>query len=102
MPLSYLVRRSGVPRPVVYNLFRGNGSLASPAQLDSIRRVMGFGTDPAQFRIRHAEQRAARLARHVQGTMVLEAQGLAEDELGRLTARCFAQIMAESPRRLWA
>ncbi len=107
MSFPQLAERSGVSEPTVKRILGGHAGSASYAGVAAIAEAMGMPLrsdpiNPDEFRERAALEKAERLARLVQGTSALEAQGVPPAEFRRLVARSVHELLAGPPRRLWS
>jgi len=107
--LSYaaLSVRSGVSEPTVKRILRGRLPEASFAHVVAIARAVGapiasHEQDVDEMLRARAREKATMVARLVQGTSALEAQGIDDVEFGRLVERTFHELLAGPRRRLWS
>lgn len=105
MPVEVLVKRSGVPRPTVSRILRGNVDSARFGNVQKIAGVLGLslgGTpiDPEELRRREAKRKAHMLSRLTQGTMGLEAQAVSAAFLQELEEETVAKLLAGKGRKL--
>ena len=107
--LSYraLGARAGVSEPTVKRILNGNADTASFATVVAILRALGLGVtiEPSQsatqMRREAARRKARELARLVQGTIGLEAQGVDARTLDDIAAQIEIDLLAGPARRLW-
>jgi transcriptional regulator with XRE-family HTH domain len=107
MPVDALVRRSGVPRPTVVRILRGNADAVRFGHVLKVANVLGLSlggpaADPEALRLREARRKARLLARLTQGTMGLEAQAVSAEVLRELEEKTVAKLLAGKGRKLWS
>lgn len=107
MPVEVLVKRSGVPRPTVFRILRGNEDSVRFGNVRKVADVLGlsFGGDPIEpeeMRRREAKRKARLLSRLTQGTMGLEAQAVSNQLLAELEEQTVAKLLAGKGRKLWS
>ena len=86
-PLQALIKRSGVPRPTVFRILRGNADSVGFGKVAKVAKVLGVGfgmapVEPDVLRKREARRKARLLVTLTQGTMGLEGgrfPGAAQD-----------------------
>lgn len=108
-----LAHRAGVSLPTVQRLLSGREGRARVDILGTIAAALGVEvrlsgspsvyelSDASAFRAERAREKAAHLAKLVQGTMALEAEGVDGRALERVEAQNFHALLAGSGRRLW-
>lgn len=107
MTFPALAERSGVSEPTVKRILSGRVGGASFENVAAVAEALGMPltTEPIDieaFRERAAREKAERVARLVQGTSALEAQGVDAGEYRKLIERSVRDLLAGSRRRLWA
>ena len=107
MTYPALARRSGVSEPTVKRMLGGQAGAASFSNVAAVASALGLRmdfvpSDPQEFRRAEARSKAAMVARLVQGTSGLENQGVDAQAMERLAERTYHELLAGSPRRLWA
>ncbi|QVL31322.1 hypothetical protein KIH39_21115 [Telmatocola sphagniphila] len=107
MPVDILVKRSGVPRPTVFRILRGNTDKVRFGYVQRVAEVLGLGfgqpaLDPEELRRQEAKRKARLLRRLTQGTMGLEAQAVSDEVLSELEEMTIAKLLAGKGRKLWS
>jgi len=107
MPVEVLVKLSGVPRPTVFRILRGNEDNVRFGNVRKVAEAMGlsFGgasLEPEELRRREAQRKARLLSRLTQGTMGLEAQGVSRELLDELEEQTVSKLLAGNGRKLWS
>jgi len=106
MPVAALVKRSGVPRPTVFRILRGEAESVRFGTVAKVATVLGMGfgqppTEPEVVREREARRKARLLVRLTQGTMGLESQAVSSDVLKAIEEETTAKLLAEKGKKLW-
>ena len=106
MPVDVLVKRSGVPRPTVFRILRGNMDSVRFGHVRKVAGVLGLSyasppVEPEELRRREAERKAQLLARLTQGTMGLESQSVSATLLKELEETTVARLLAGKGSKLW-
>lgn len=106
MPVEVLVKRSGVPRPTVFRILRGDMDRVRFGYVSKVAGVLGFSftgpsLEPEELRRNEARRKARLLARLTQGTMGLEAQAVSPELLQELEEQTVAKLLAGKGRKLW-
>jgi transcriptional regulator with XRE-family HTH domain len=105
---SVLARRVGISLRSVQRILSGEEANPRFATVASLARELGVGVrfddevDLRTIRRRQAERKAARILALVQGSSALEAQGLSNKTLRDLREKTIHELLAGSPRKLWA
>lgn len=107
MSFSALALRSSVSEPTIKRMFSDQRAAASFANVASVARALGMtisfdATDPDDFRRQQALRKAEKVAEFVQGASMLEDQAVDSVAYNRLVERSNHELLAGSPRRLWA
>ena len=107
LSFAALSARSGVSEPTVKRILRGRLPEASFAHVVAIARAVGapiasHEQDVDEMLRARAREKATMVARLVQGTSALEAQGIDDVEFGRLVERTYHELLAGPRRRLWS
>jgi transcriptional regulator with XRE-family HTH domain len=106
MPVAALIKRSGVPRPTVFRILRGETDSIRFASVAKVASVLGvtFGgpaIEPEELRRREAKRKARLLSRLTQGTMGLEAQAVSSELLKELEEQTVTRLLAGKGDKLW-
>jgi transcriptional regulator with XRE-family HTH domain len=106
MPVAALIKRSGVPRPIVFRILRGETDSIRFELVAKVARVLGvtFGgpeIEPEELRRREAKRKARLLSRLTQGTMGLEAQAVSTELLKELEEQTVTRLLAGKGDKLW-
>jgi transcriptional regulator with XRE-family HTH domain len=106
MPVAALIKRSGVPRPTVFRILRGETDSIRFASVAKVAGVLGvtFGglaIEPGELRLREAKRKARLLSRLTQGTMGLEAQAVSTELLNELEEQTVTRLLAGKGDKLW-
>lgn len=106
MPVDVLVKRSGVARPTVFRILRGNVDSMKFSSVVKVAGVLGvtFGSlviEPEELRLREAKRKARLLSRLTQGTMGLEAQAVSPELLKELEEQTVTRLLAGKGDKLW-
>ena len=107
MTYPALAVRSGVPESTVKRMLGGGLGAASLDKVAAVAEAMGMTVDFAPvddaftYRKQQARTKARQLIALVQGSSGLEAQGLDQAELHRMTARTETELLEGPRRRLW-
>lgn len=106
MPVDVLVKRSGVARPTVFRILRGNVDSMKFSSVVKVAGVLGvtFGSlviEPEELRLREAKRKARLLCRLTQGTMGLEAQAVSPELLKELEEQTVTRLLAGKGDKLW-
>ena len=107
MPVDLLVKRSGVPRPTVFRILRGNVDTVRFGYVKKVAGALGYSfdgppIDPEELRLQEAKRKARLLSRMTQGTMGLEAQAVSAELLKELEEQTIAKLLAGKGRKLWS
>jgi transcriptional regulator with XRE-family HTH domain len=107
MTYSALAMRSGVSESTLKRVVGDRLGVASFDKVSAIAEAMGMTLnftpieDAYTYRRQQARTKAHQLISLVQGSSVLEAQGLNPDELRRMRERTEAELLEGPKRRLW-
>lgn len=102
-----IARLTGISLPTVKRIMAGRYSGARLADVEAIARVLGLElqsvvrTDADTLRLKRAEQKAAKIAKQVQATSALEAQGVDEATLRGIRNEIVHGLMAGPKSKLW-
>ncbi len=107
IPVEVLVKRSGVPRPTVFRILRGNMEAVRFGYVQKVANVLGIslgGTsiEPEELRRKEAHRKANLLRRLTQGTKGLEVQAMTEADLKELEVQTAAKLLSGNGRKLWS
>jgi transcriptional regulator with XRE-family HTH domain len=108
LSLPALAARSGVSLATLKRMFRDGSENASLPHVCAVADAMGisirFDSDntPTDFCEKVAEVKARKLVKVVQGTSALEAQAVEPTFVSEMVRRTVHDLVAGSPRRLWA
>ena len=107
MPVDALVKRSGVPRPTVFRILRGEVDRVRFGYVQKVAGVLGlsFGgptIDLEELRRQEAKRKARLLARLTQGTMGLESQAVSAELLQELEEQTVIKLLNGTGRKLWS
>jgi len=107
MPVEALVKRSGVPRPTVFRILRGQMDNVRFGYVQKVAGVLGLSIgspiiEPEEIRREEAKRKGRLLAQLTQGTMGLEAQTLSGELLKELEEQTIAKLLAGKGRKLWS
>ena len=103
-----LSKRSRVPVSTLKSIFRKGVEHATFSNVVAIASALGVEieispkVDSFEFRQQQALRKAKDLVGLVQGTSALEAQAVGSRQLEQMIHELVHQLMAGSPRRLWA
>lgn len=102
-----IAKRSGVGYRTVQRILAGQDANPSFATLSAIAAVVGCSfsltaEDPDLMRHRQATHKAKKLLAIVQGTSALESQAVDDQAMRSMLTRTVNDLLAGSPRRLWA
>ena len=103
-----LASRTGLSLRTVQRVMSGEeqdpgfGTVTKLADALGVSLRIDEGDDVEAFRRKQAERKAERMLTLVQGTSALEAQALDKKTLRQLKQRTVHELLAGSPRRLWA
>lgn len=113
MSKTDLARRARISVPTAQRLLSGREKRARTDVVAAIAAALGVevrlsdeayvyeSTEVSAFRRKHAEEKAKRLARLVQGTMALEAEAVESSVLEELEEQNIHALLAGPGRRLW-
>lgn len=107
MPYDVLANLASVSRKTVFRALKKRQVSCSLEHVVAIADVLGVEFDqkvraPEEVIERQVQKRAQKIAKLVQGTMQLEAQGLtSQDALDRITETAAREIRAKPRRQLW-
>lgn len=113
MSKADLARRAGVSLPTIQRLLSGREGCARVDILGAIADALGVEVrlsgspyvhesfDLSAFREARAREKAAHLAKLVQGTMALEAEAVDGRVLEQMAAQNVHSLLAGPGRRLW-
>jgi transcriptional regulator with XRE-family HTH domain len=105
---SVLARRVGVSLRSVQRILSGEELNPGFSTVAKLAGELGVSVrfddevDVRTFRRRQAERKAERILAIVQGSSALEAQGLSRETLRDLREKTINELLAGSPRKLWA
>jgi len=105
---SVLAKRAGMSLRSVQRILSGEETNPGFQTVTSLARELGVGIrlddemDVRAVRQRQAEQKAERILAIVQGTSALEAQAVSPQTMRDLHEKTVHELLAGSPRRLWA
>ena len=104
---ALLAQWTGLSLRTVQRVLSGEETDPGFRTVASIAEALGvslrFDADDAEaFRRKRAEQKAERVLALVQGTSALEAQALSEEAKRHIKERTVHELLAGSPRKLWA
>lgn len=108
MSKSTLAERAGVSLPTVNRTLSGSERSPTLSTIIAIAAALGLelkleaAQEPDDFRLAQAKAKATRIVQMVQGTMALEAQAVDQKTIDRLIDQTMHELLAGSPRRLWA
>ena len=108
MPRAVLARRCGVSLPTINRVLSGDWEHASFATLKAIAHSLGMefaltsNTDPQDFAEQQAAEKAAAIARMVQGTSALESQAVDPATYQEIVRQTAHELISGSRRRLWS
>ena len=108
MTCEAVANRSGVAISTVKRLLGQGVEHASFAAVISIANALGLSVkfdpdaDEYTYRQQQAQRRARELVGLVQGSSALEGQAVAESDYDTMIRETVYELMAGSPRRLWA
>jgi hypothetical protein len=107
MSCAVLAKRAGLSLRTVQRVMSGEETDPGFGTVAALAECLGFSVafneEGAEcVRRRQAEDKAKRLVSVVQGTSALEAQAVSDDEVRSLRERTTNELLAGSPRRLWA
>jgi len=103
-----LARRTGISLRTVQRILSGEEKNPGLSTVSALARELGVGIrfddelDVRAIRRRQAERKAERILAIVQGSSALEAQGLSRQTMRDLREKTINELLAGSPRRLWA
>jgi len=105
---SALARRTGISLRSVQRILSGEETNPGFATVASLAHVLGVGVrfdeevDVRTIRQRQAERKAERILAIVRGSSALEAQALSRQTIRELREKTINELLAGSPRKLWA
>jgi transcriptional regulator with XRE-family HTH domain len=105
---SVLAKRVGISLRSVQRILSGEETNPGFATVTALARELGIGVqfedevDLRTIRRRQAERKAARILTLVQGNSALEGQGMQKQTLRDLREQTIHELLAGSPRNLWA
>lgn len=105
---AVLAKRAGISLRSVQRILSGEETNPGLATLTALARELGVGVclddqaDVYTLRRRQAERKAQRILAIVQGSSALEAQGLPRKSLREMRDKTIHELLAGSPRKLWA
>jgi len=107
MPVEALVKRSGVPRPTVFRILRGQMDNVRFGYVQKVAGVLGLSIgspiiEPEEMRREEAKRKGRLLAQLTQDTMGLEAQTLSGELLKELEEQTIAKLLVGKGRKLWS
>ncbi|HEX4797611.1 MAG TPA: helix-turn-helix transcriptional regulator [Humisphaera sp.] len=107
MSCAIVARRSGLSLRTVQRVLSGHEPDVGLSTVLAIAGVLGMSfhiseEDPNDLRRRQADRQAEKVVELVQGTLALEAQALAAEQLDSLRQRTVRDLLAGSNRKLWA
>lgn len=107
MTYATLARRSGVSVATVERALSNRPYKVSLEDVLAIASALGMNlqlqedTDPVEMVRRQAETKARKLVDMVQGTCLLEAQGIDNDQRQQMIREATLQLLNSPRRRLW-
>lgn len=108
MTYPVIARRSGISLPTVKRIMGGRYKDAQLASIEAIARAVGMSlhsavdTDADTMRLRQAEKKAEKIARQVQATSALEAQGVDSATLKSIRNKIVHELLTGAKMNLWA
>jgi transcriptional regulator with XRE-family HTH domain len=105
---SVLAKRVGVSLRSVQRILSGEEANPGFSTVAKLAGELGVGVrfddevDVRTIRRRQAERKAERILAIVQGSSALEAQALSRQTLRELREKTINELLAGSPRKLWA
>ena len=107
MSRATLAKRAGVSLPTVARILTGRERSPRLGTIRALAKELGIEVrfvavaDEESLREQQAERKAREIARSVQGTMGLEAQGVSQEKLDKLIRQKMHSLLAGSRRKLW-
>lgn len=107
MSRATLAKRAGVSLPTVARILTGRERSPRLGTIQALAKELGIEVrfvavaDEESLREQQAERKAREIARVVQGTMGLEAQGVSAEKLDKLIRQKMHSLLAGSRRKLW-
>jgi transcriptional regulator with XRE-family HTH domain len=107
MSRATLAKRAGVSLPTVARILTGREQSPRLGTVQAIAQQLGVEVrfvpvkDEYDLRKEQANRKAQAIAKMVQGTMGLEAQGVSQKKLDNLVRQKTDGLMAGSRRKLW-
>ena len=108
MTYEALSQRSGVPVSTLKSIVRKGVEHSTFANVGAIAEALGVDVemsprvDSVEFRYQQAMKKAKALVGLVQGSSALEAQAVDDHQVDKMVRELVHQLMAGSPRKLWA
>jgi transcriptional regulator with XRE-family HTH domain len=103
-----LANLSGVPVSTLKNIFKNGVEHSTFSRVMAVATVLGVQienspeVDTYELKHQQAVRKAKKLVGLVQGTSALEAQAVADEQLENMIRQLVHELMAGSPRTLWA
>ena len=107
MTYAILAKRSRVSVATVCRILSGSDPGASFANVQAVAEALGMAvsltsaSDPTEYRLQQAQQKARRLVGLVQGTSALEGQAVDAEAIEDMQNQTIHELLAGSPRKLW-
>lgn len=107
MTIEAVAQRSGVSPATVQRMLSGGahkatlGNTAKVAEAMGMRLEVASAVDGDQYLRTEARRKAEKIARMVQGTCALEAQGVDLETFNTLVETTMVELLDGSPRRVW-
>lgn len=107
LSFASLAERSGVSQPTLKRMLHGDLAHHSFGNVVAVADALGMSLQlssisAAELRERQALAKARRLVGLAQGTSALEAQGVDQATFDEMVQQTVHELLAGSPRRLWA
>jgi len=105
---AVLAKRAGVSLRSVQRILSGEESNPGFSTVTSLARELGVGVrlndeaDVRTIRRRQAERKAERILAIVQGSSALESQAMGRKTIREMREKTINELLAGSPRKLWA
>jgi len=105
---AVIAHRSGVSEPTVARILSGKHQSAHFDHVLAIADVLGVDIgvkrtkDPEDMKVKQAKRKAADIMRLVRGNSALESTETSKEAQQRMLNKTVRELMAGSPRTLWA